>query len=349
MTIRGSIDAVTTTGASGWAFAQGRRNDLVVQAVLSHEVIGDAVATEYRPDLAAVGMGKGNCGYTIEFYREIDPLYLPFVSVKVDGGDAELPRANQLGFNEFFAAFYRAHPAAGRSRTALGGLWTDRTDAAAMLKAKTEIGQIAPEVATVIADLIHLGIAIVDPVDGWGARTPSKIEADEAAVLLETPPLFPALRAILDDNPLVIGLTPCRGDTALVQVSAESRLPSAAECLIVITTTAEHDIAVEIVRDSHKLPEFTPSGVSRWANSQVHAGIEIAAEQQGLMARYDLRAGAAAIVGPGTIYRLRCGDGAEGVKMACIPCRATPMALATDGNRTEIVRQSGVRLWMQHS
>ena len=43
----------------GWAYAQGRRNDLIVQAVLSHEVIGDAVATEYRPDLAAVGMGKG--------------------------------------------------------------------------------------------------------------------------------------------------------------------------------------------------------------------------------------------------------------------------------------------------
>lgn len=346
MTIRGSIDAVTTKGATGWAYAQGRRNDLIVQAVLSHEVIGDAVATGYRSDLAAVGMGKGNCGYTIEFYREIDPLYLPFVTVKVDGGDAELPRANQFGFNEFFAAFYRSYPAIGRSRTALGGLWTDRTDAAAMLKAKTEIGQIAPEVATVIGDLIHLGIPIVEPADGLGTRPPATLEAKEAAALLETLPLFPALRAVLDDNPLVVGVTPCRGDTMLVQPSAESRLPSAAECLIVVTPAAERDIGIEIVRDSHKLPEFTPSGVSRWASSQVHAGIEIAAEQQGLMARYDLLAGATAIIGPGTIYRLRCGDGAEGVKMACIPCRAAPMALATDGSRTEIVRQSGVRLWV---
>ncbi len=346
MTIRGSIDAVTTKGVTGWAYAQGRRNDLVVQAVFSHEVIGDAVATEYRPDLAAVGMGKGNCGYTIEFYREIDPLYLPFVSVKVDGGDAELPRANQLGFNEFFAAFYRSHPAVGRSRTALGGLWTDRTDAAAMLKAKTEIGQIGPEVAAVIGDLIHLGIAIVEPMDGSGATRPAKLEADEVAALLETPPLLLALRAVLDDNPLVIGVTPCRVDTVLVQASAESRLPSAAECLIIVTPATDRDIAIEIVRDSHKLPEFTPSGVSRWASSQVHAGIEIAAERQGLMVRCDLPVGAAAIIGPGTIYRLRCGDGADGVKMACIPCRATPMTLATDGNRTEIVRQSGVRLWV---
>jgi hypothetical protein len=215
-----------------------------------------------------------------------------------------------------------------------------------MLKAKTEIGQIGPEVAAVIGDLIHLGIAIVEPADESGARPVVKVEADEAAVLLEAPPLLPVLRAVLDDNPLVIGVTPCRGDTALVQASAESRIPSAAECLVVVTPSAERDIGIEIVRDSHKLPEFTPSGVSRWASSQIHAGIEIAAEQQGLIARYDLPAGATAIIGPGTIYRLRCGDGAEGVKMACIPCRATPMRLATDGNRTEIVRQSGVRLWV---
>jgi hypothetical protein len=346
VTIRGSVDAVTTKGASGWAYAQGRRNDLVVQAVLSHEVVGDAVATEYRPDLAAVGMGKGNCGYTIEFYREIDPLYLPFVSIKVDGGDAELPRANQLGFNEFFAAFYRNHPSAGRSRTALGGLWTDRTDAAAMLKAKTEIGQISPEIAAVIGELIHLGIAIVEPQDGSDATAPATLEAAGAAVLLETSPLLPALRAVLDDNPLVLSAVPCRADTVLMQPSAESRLPSAAECVIIAAPAADRQIAVEIVRDSHKLPEFTPGGVSRWARGEVHAGIEIAAERQGLMVRYDLPVGAAALIGPGTIYRLRCSGGAAGLKMACIPCRATPMTLATDGSRTEIIRESGVRLWM---
>lgn len=345
MTIRGSVDVVTTKGATGWAYAQGRRNDIVVQAVLSHEVIGDAAATDYRPDLAAVGMGKGNCGYTIEFYREIDPLYLPFVSVKVDGGDAELPRAGQLGFSDFFAAFHRGHPAAGRPRSVLGGLWTDRTDAAAMLKAKTEIGQIAPDAAAVIGQLIHLGIAIVEPPPTF--REPAaELDAERVAALVEAAPTLTALRAILDDHPLIVGAELCRGDTPLVQPSAESRLPSAAECLIVVTPAADCGIAVEIVRDSHLLPEFTPGGVSRWANGQVHAGVEIAAAQQGLMTRYELPIGATAIIGPGTIYRLRCSDAAEGIKMTCAPSRATPMVLAEDDSRRDIVRETGLRLWL---
>ncbi|HWB51433.1 MAG TPA: hypothetical protein VG651_20135 [Stellaceae bacterium] len=346
MTIRGTVDAVTTKGATGWAYAPGRRDDIVVQAVLSHEVIGDAVATGYRPDLAAVGMGKGNCGYTIEFYREIDPLYLPFVSVKVDGGDAELPRAGQLGFSEFFTALHGAHPAAGRSRSVLGGLWTDRTDAAAMLKAKTEIGQIAPEVAPIVGQLVHLGIAIVEPLEGFHDRPAGEPDGARLARFLEATPLLTALRAVLEDNPLVVAAAPCHGDTALVQPSAESRLPSAAECLVVATPAADHDIAVEIVRDSHRLPEFTPGGVSRWANGQVHAGIEIAAARQGLLTRHALSPGAAALIGPGTIYRLRCSEEAAGLKMICAPARAMPMALAGDTSRRETVGKSGLRLWL---
>jgi hypothetical protein len=67
---------------------------------------------------------------------------------------------------------------------------------------------------------------------------------------------------------------------------------------------AEAEITVEIVRDGHRLPEFTPAGVSRWASPQPHAALELAVLQQGLITQYALPPGAAAIIGPGTIYRL---------------------------------------------
>jgi hypothetical protein len=346
VTIRGSIDAVTTKGASGWAHEEGRRNDLTVQAILSHEVIGDAAATEHRPDLAAVGLGKGNCGYTIEFYREIDPLYLPFVSIKVDGGDVELPRAGQVGFSEFFTAFYRAHPAAGRPRSMLGGLWTDRTDAAAMLKSKTDIGQISSEVAAVISQLVHDGIAIVAqsavvPTNGSDDR----LTSDRIGALIEDPLTLAALRAVLEDHPLAITAEMVTTlDTRLIQPSAEVDLPSPAECVVVIASVTEQPVAVEIVRNSHHLPEFTPGGISRWSRGQAHAGIEVAVAQQGLMTLYDIASGSAAIIGPGTIYQLRCSNGCEGLKVCCVPARALPLTIASNALHHQNVRTSGTRI-----
>jgi hypothetical protein len=349
VTIRGSVDAVTTKIATGWVHDQGRRDDILVQAVLSHEVIGDAVATDHRPDLAAVGMGKGNCGYTIKFYREIDPLYLPFISIKVDGGDIELPRAGQLGFGDFLAAFHRAHPAAGRPRTALGGLWTDRTDAAAILKSKMDIGQVTPETGSLVGQLVTQGIVIVEQeaaAPGGDMARNGTLSADRIATLVEDPLTLAVLRATFDDHPLVLAAETILGrDTPLTQPSAESGSPSPAECLVVVAPAAGAPIAVEIVRDSHQLPEFTPAGISRWAPGEVHAGVELAAAQHGLMMRYEVSPSAVAIVGPGTIYRLRCGGGADGLRLHCAPARAMPMALATNGKQQETVRPSGVRIW----
>jgi len=133
MTSRGPLDVLTPETAIGWAYAPNRAGGVMVQAVFCHEIIGDALASEHRSDLAAIGLAEGNCGFTIRFYRQGAPLYLPFVPIKVDGGDTELARTGQLGFAEFFSALYSAHPSVGRSRSVLGGLWTDRTDAAAIL------------------------------------------------------------------------------------------------------------------------------------------------------------------------------------------------------------------------
>ena len=113
----------------GWAYSAESREKLTVQALLNHTIIGETIAELYRPDLAAVGFGDGYCGYHIGFYQEIDPLYLPFVVVKIDGGDVDLPRSSISGYSDFFAALYKQHPVTGRHRSVFGGLWTDRIDA----------------------------------------------------------------------------------------------------------------------------------------------------------------------------------------------------------------------------
>ena len=140
MSLRGSLDVVTPEYATGWAFCPGSLERVSVQAMLNREIIGEAVANLYRSDLAEVGFGDGNIGFSIAFYRPIDSLYLPFVVVRPEGSDAELPRWTPTGFVEFFKAVYAAYPMTGRPRTIFGGLWTDRTDAAAVLKGKTDIG-----------------------------------------------------------------------------------------------------------------------------------------------------------------------------------------------------------------
>jgi hypothetical protein len=307
MTIQGSLDVLTVEAAMGWAYAPDRVGGGVVQAVLSCEIIGDALASEHRSDLAAVGLGEGNCGFTIRFYRQIEPIYLPFVSIKVDRGDIELPRTGQPGFVEFFSALYRDHPSAGRSRSVFGGLWTDRTDAAALLNAKVQIGQIADEPASVVGELIHHGIAIVSEAGNDINPTKRSDSAllEKLAAILEEPRMLAVLRSVFEDNPLVLSAEELRGcDTELVQPSAEARHPSPGECLVIVAPFAEAEITVEIVRDGHRLPEFTPAGVSRWASPQPHAALELAVLQQGLITQYALPPGAAAIIGPGTIYRL---------------------------------------------
>jgi hypothetical protein len=336
--VRGSVDVVTTTEVRGWAYGYGRHDAVLVQAVLNHEILGEAQANIHRPDLAAAGLGDGNSGYAIKLYRPIDPLYLPFVTVKVDGGDAELPRAPMLGFGEFFAALYAAHPAVGRHRSVLGGLWVDRTDAAAVLRGKLDTGQVLPDAAPPIQQLIQSGFAVLGL-----AHTPSEFSwrealSDRVGDVLEETALLAPLRSILNDHPLVVRADWMAGETPLGQASARSGAPSPAECIEIIIPFNE-GVVLDVVRDSHKLPEFTPAGGSRWGNGAVSV---VGAEA--FLDRYDLAAGEAVIVGPGTIFRLRCGPGNAAVLITCLPARGMPAALAISGEKREKMRESGVRV-----
>ncbi len=277
MIVRGSVDVVSGTEVRGWAFSPGRRDPVTVQAVLNHEILGEAAANLHRPDLAVAGLGDGNSGYAMKLFRPVDPLYLPFLVVKVDGGDAELPRAPLLGFAEFFASLYRSHPAAGRPRSVFGGLWTDRTDAAALLRGKTEIGQIPQGAEAGIAALIHTGVSLVEL---HRAPEPAEPLAEIVGAVLEDAALLPLLRAVLEDNPLAVQAERLdAAATALAQPSAGNPSPSPAECLAIVVSLGE-GVVVDAVRDSHRLPEFTPLGVSRWASRAAADGLSVVGMQR---------------------------------------------------------------------
>ncbi len=98
MSVRGSLDVVTIGYAAGWAYPTNTKGRLVVQALLNHAIIGEAVADLHRGDLASVGLGDGNYGFHIDFYNAIDVGAMPFVVVKVEDGDLDVPRSTQSGY-----------------------------------------------------------------------------------------------------------------------------------------------------------------------------------------------------------------------------------------------------------
>lgn len=341
--IRGSVDIVTGTEVQGWAFAPGRHEAVLVQVVLNHEILGESVANIHRPDLAAAGMGSGNSGFNVQLFRPIDPLYLPFLVVKVDGGDAELPRAAMLGVSEFFSALFGANMSAGRHRSVLGGLWTDRIDAAAVLRGKLAIRAVSPDAEPALSQLIQGGFAVVDLLDLPDCEAWREALAPRAAEMLENIALLPLLRGALDDNPLVVKADWLRdGQSELGQPSAGNPSPFAAECLAMVVAF-DDSVTLDVVRGSHMLPEFTPVGVSRWTSGSVGDGVSLAAAG-GMLDRVTLEAGRVAVIGPGTLYQVKADGEDSAVRLLCLPQRGSPMALATGRGRRESARKSGARV-----
>ncbi len=347
MSIRGSLDVITPTGAAGWAYAPEERS-LTVQALLGHQVIGEAVANLHRPDLAAAGIGDGNCSYSIVFYEKLSPLRLPFVSVKPEGGDVELPRVTISGFGEFFQALYRQFPASGRHRCVLGGLWTDRLDAGALLRGRREIGTISAGTAGAVDDLVQTGMMLLASPSRGTARSDAPdgtVEAEAQHAIeraVHAPEVIAALRAVLEDHPVILRPQLCAAEAAFRQPSAIGDLPSPAECLLLVMPLDDVPVELEVVRDSHRLPEFTVGGESRWIGRSGAEALMLA-EPHGIVDRYVLPPGTLAAIGPGLLYRVRAPAIGAAAALA-VPARAAPLRRLLGAAR-EVVCDNGARIW----
>jgi len=335
--VRGSVDLVTVNEVHGWAYAGDRKGPVLVQAVLHHEIIGETAATIHRPDLAQAGLGDGNSGFIIGLFRPLDPLYLPFVAVKVNGGDAELPRGAELGFGDFFKSLYKTYPLCGRSRSLLGGLWTDRTDAAALLRGKLTVGHVAQAALPAVQALIHDGYAVMGlptaPLEGQFRHA----QAEAIAEVLEEAGLLLPLQAILEDQPLVLRAEFLSSETSFSQASARSLSPSPAETLELLIPFGA-GASVDVVRDGHRLPEFTLDGKSRWVTGGVAE-----AGGQAWLDRLVLSPAEVMVVGAGTIYRASLVPGVAVLRVTVVPGRNLAMGVLESGV-AEYVAKSGLRI-----
>jgi hypothetical protein len=266
--IRGSVDVVTTKNASGWIYTDAQKDPLAVEAVLNHQVLARATADLHRPDLTAAGFGDGRCGFELAFASEIDPLYLPFVRVHLAGTDLTLRRWIGAGFADYFRALYERYPRTGRAASVYGGLWIDRTDAAGLLKGRCDIGAVSARDANSIARLIQDGVLLMTRREEQKQAVSRSASSDLPTAVAEAvfdEDLLRLLRSIFDDNPIAIRADVLESDQKeFIQTSALEDLPSPAECLAVISPSGSQGTTVDVIRGGHRLPEFLPSGLSRW-------------------------------------------------------------------------------------
>jgi hypothetical protein len=311
--------------------------------MLNNEIIGEAAANLQRSDLAEVGLGDGRCGFSINFHRPIDVKYLPFVVVRLEGSDAELPRWAPTGFVEFFKSLYASYPMAGRSRSVFGGLWTDRTDAGAMLRGKVDIGVIREDEAAFIIGLIQDGVTILrdlPPIAVVSGLDLHLINSALPASVVRT------IELILEDRPVVLNAEILRNHRPIGQASAELQLPSPAECLIVLAPLTAQGVQFDVVRESHRLPEFSRDGSSRWINPLTLRKDDVDLCLHGLLDRHVIQVNSLAIVGPGSLHITHCSSDTETLRLLVVPARGVPIRRLCEEGREEAVTSQGVRVWI---
>jgi len=358
MTIRGSVDSLSAEGASGWVYG-GPGRPLIVQALLDGRVVGEALAEQERADLSAAGIGDGRCGFAMAFYdAPIDAALLPFVSIRLRGGDVELPRTSLTGFGEFFRTIHARHPGAGRHRSVFGGLWTDRTDARRLLAGRIGTGATPAELREPLRSFIGEGHLILRDAlkpgaltvgDGMAVKADHPLDPGQnssAQRVLEALPgllfseaVLALLRGVLDDQPTVTRVVPWRGNMPgrFVQASAAESLPSPAECLLLVLGIGDPSgpgLLLDIARGSHELPEFTAHGRSRWLAEELPdrepAGVELAREFDASVETLEIRPQDVVLLGPGMLHRLRpTPPGVTALLAWCLPARISPSRLFT--------------------
>lgn len=341
MSIIGSIDQLSPSGATGWVHNTLAQDPIIVQAVLNGQVIGESVADGDRPDLADAGVGDGRCGFFLPFGFQVDETLLPFVSIRPLGGSVELPRTSITGYIDAYRALRARYPGAGWSRSMLGGLWTDRLDAKRRLAGKLATGAIAARLEQPVSDFMDMGFVATETAL---SKLPPKIITEAAnlpagrlapktgsdALLQALPDLLfqssmcELARAIFEDNPIAAATTVVHGNGGFIQPTGIEALPSPAECAALVVTVGKAEGWVDFVVGSHSMPEFLPDGTSRWTlGAKLPTGL---AEAMGSSIEIlPLPPGKAYLVAPSTLFRVRVGADETALVVLLTPARQTPL------------------------
>ena len=356
MSIIGSVDEVTQAGATGWIYNTLGQKPVVVQATLNGEVIGESTADGPREDLAEAGVGDGRCGFEMSFGFEVPRPLMPLINFRPFGGSVELPRTNLLGHIDAFRAIRAAYPGAGWSRSILGGLWTDRLDAARRLHGRVATKMLAPELEAPLLRFIEGGYLLMEgslpEISAAAARQLGQLPAgqlrrkgaEQLASLLPdlvfAPAYLPLLTAILEDLPMAAAVEVTRGNGGFQQAGAMAKLPNPAEALVFILALDKSEAWLDVVSGSHALPEFLADGTSRFA-APAAASINRARALASSLDTFRLRPGMACIMGPGTLFRLRCREAEAAFAVLLTPRRQTPLPMLEDDGPASQMHVSG--------
>jgi hypothetical protein len=166
---------------------------------------------------------------------------------------------------------------------------------------------------------------------------------------LYTTEVIAALRAVLEDHPLILRPQPCAAEAVFRQPSAMADLPSPAECLLLLMPLDDAPMELEVVRDSHRLPEFTINGESRWM-SQAAADALVLGDPHGIVDRYVLPPETVAAIGPGLLHRVRTSANGAATAPRSRPGRRRCATFRASGTRwhATTARGSGHRPEPRH-
>ena len=365
--ITGSIDKLTPQGAIGWLYRQDLVEPAKIRAFLNNEVIGETMADGYRSDLHQVGLGDGKCGFDMKFTRPIIESQLPFVKIKPDSIDLSLSLTSKSVYLDVLHAVLADAHGTGRNRSILGGLWTDRTDAAQIVAGRVAVGSCMGELQPVLQELIANGFVVLPGVlapsgltrkdavaldlQGKGlaqdADRDSRLREalDTLAKLLFRDAAVRLLRAVFDDHPVIYRVDKIEEEMPFRQAVSIEALPSPAESLMLYVGFPGGSSRLEFIRESHEMAEFGPSGRSRWT-AEGAGDLGALAQQDGLsigeaeFGNLDI-----VIVSPGLVHRVSGSSRVPVLSALVTPRRITPLRFLSGGDAwVEASHVSGARI-----
>jgi hypothetical protein len=365
--ISGSVDKLTPQGAIGWLYRQDLLEPAKVRAFLNNEVVGETTADTYRSDLHDVGLGDGNCGFDMQFTRPITVSQLPFIKIKPDGIDLSLSLTGRSIYLDLVHAVLASAHGAGRNRSILGGLWTDRTNSAQILAGRLAVGSCEGDLQPALQELIANGFVVLPGVLAPNGLTRKDALAldlqsnrftddedrysrlrdalDTLAKLLFRDAIVRLLRAVFDDHPVIYRLDKIEEEMSFQQAISFEALPSPAESLMLYVGFPDGNSRLDFIRGSHEMAEFGPSGKSRWT-------LEGAGDLGALAQLEGLSIGEAefgnldiVVVSPGLVHRVSGSSSVAVLSALATPRRITPLRfLSGSESWVEANHVSGARI-----